>query len=122
MGSILMNKKLGYIGLGLVVLYVVLSGDGHKKAVEHLELAYINANNGKDGYAVNCDHKEVNSRNWVLCESHPVKNAGLWEIVGTEYLASNGKALSAMNNFKSSEFVRNPSAGSLSEVMSAFDG
>lgn len=122
-----MNKNMIYIGLvvAAVVLYLVFSGGPHKKAMEHLELAYLDAYSGQPGYSVRCQYQEVDGRHWVLCTSTPVKNAGLWEIVEVdgqfEYLASNGKALSAMDRFEGEEFRRNPDSSQISAALSAFN-
>jgi len=118
-----MNKNI--LVVGAVVFAVVLFlgfGNSYQKAVDHVELAYINTYSSVKGYAVKCQHKEINERQWLRCASSPVKNIGLWEIVGVEgqyeYLASNGKALSAMNKFNQPEFKRNPSS---TNVLSTFD-
>lgn len=123
-----MNKNMVYFGLVVVavVLYLVFSGGNpYKKAVDHLELAYLKAYSGQQGYSVRCQYKEVDGRHWVLCTSTPAKNAGLWQVTGDdgqfEYLASNGKALTTMERFQGSEFRRNPDSSQISAALAAFN-
>jgi len=119
-----MNKNILVVGTVVVAVVMLLGfGSSHQKAVDQVELAYVNAYSSVKGYAVKCQHKEVDERQWLRCESSPVKNIGLWEIVGTDgqyqYLASNGKALAVMSRFNQPEFKRNSSS---INVLSAFDG
>lgn len=104
--------------------YSLATSSEYDAAADELELAYINAHSSQSGYAVDCKHKEIESKNWILCESSPVKNAGLWLVTkdgdGYEYSAANGKALSTLDRFDDAKYAPYLGWDSAEDVIAQF--
>lgn len=118
--------------IAIVIASGCSGGGEYKEAEDIITLAYLDqVNPNGSGGPVSCRHKEIESKQFILCEfeNHGYRHRGLWEVQkdGSKFVfyALNGKALTALERLRSYPDFRThpqPQMIDISAALDVFDG